>query len=106
MSSNCELLRRRNAPMPADRLANLPWLIVGDELVSPFVARQAGMSLTESSAVDAVQQRLASDRRANLLPRCPSFWFHPVDGRTMPLTPDAAWLRQRLARYAHARLAA
>jgi hypothetical protein len=81
------------AAMPADRLDQIPWLVCGAFLVSPFAARAGGLTAREAEAIEEMGMRLERDGRAGLLPAdCACFWFSP-DGRCTSLTPAQGWLR-------------
>jgi hypothetical protein len=87
---------RAKAPLPADRVAALPWLIAGRLLFAPFPPRDGGPTADEADAIQAMGERLDRNRRAGLLPDGVAFWFSPIDGRATPLSAGQAWLRLKV----------
>jgi hypothetical protein len=81
------------AAMPADRQAQLPWLIAGRMLVTPFAPQDGGLTPHQATAIEEMGVRLERDRRAGLLPDCTAFWLNPIDGTATPLAAPGAWLR-------------
>src|SRR4051794_24471163 len=57
-----DLMPRHLAPLPSDRRAALPWLVVGPVLVTPFEARPGGGGLSdvEAQAIDEMRQLMVS----------------------------------------------
>jgi hypothetical protein len=91
---------RHRAKMPQDRLDQIPWLICGTFLVTPFAGRGDGaLTVREAEAIEQMGIRLERDGRAGLLPADSiAFWFSP-DGRCTSLTPGQAWLRLKALQY-------
>jgi hypothetical protein len=64
---------RHRAPMPENRAALIPWLLVDGILISPYPVRAGGPTASETDAILAMQRRLMRDRVAA--------WIDPQDGR-------------------------
>lgn len=85
---------RHLTPMPAERIAALPWVTdpLSGTLGTPYTRRTRGLTLTEEEQVDAMLDRVAMLRQAGRLSPEPC-WVWP-DRDPEPIRNDnPSWLK-------------
>ncbi len=77
-------------------MAQIPWLVVDDVLISPFPTRKEGPTASETAAIKAMQRRLMRSRVA--------VWIDPQDGRLTPQEIASGVLTAKAGAYVTVRL--
>jgi hypothetical protein len=93
---------RHRAPMPAERAARLPWLLIpdaGGALLNTPWRRGAALNTAEAAAVEVMRGNMAGARS----PAAPC-WINPADGAETPVTASPAWLAARMRDYVTVRV--
>lgn len=92
----------------------IPWIFIrGDDpacelsgiLITAFRARPGPLNEVESDCARMIQHRLIRHHRACPLKEISTLWIARTNTRTPPEWRQAAWLRERMKRYATVRVA-